>query len=139
MKRNRLVVEYTYYFDLIGITTSVKFYKMAWELNRALNVDFVKEKEDYVLEFKDKPHKFELYTYPEQEPSLYLYRNKSSNSDKLYLIPEMTHFDYILKIPTESQSFSVKEITEVLRDLNMIEYIGALDVNTLKSKDNFLD
>ena len=138
MKRNRLVVEYTYSFDLIGITTSIKFYKLAWLLNNALGVDFVKEK-DYILELKNKPNTFELYSFPESEPLLTLYRNKSVSTDAGYLLPEFTHFDYILKIPAESQTFALKEIEEVLRDINMIEYIAALNVDTLKSRDNFLD
>ncbi len=138
MKRNRLVVEYTYSFALIGITSAVKFYKLAWLLNNALHIDLVKE-EDFELEGKSRSHTYECYSFPSEEPLLVLYRNKSVSSDQEYLLPEMIHFDYILKIPDDSQSFSVKEITEVLRDLDRIEYIGALDVNTLKSRDNFLD
>ena len=138
MKRNRLVVEYTYSFALIGITSSVKFYKLAWLLNNALHIDLEKE-QDFDLDGKKRVHTYECYSYPADEPVLVLYRNKSVSSDSEYLLPEMSHFDYILKIPSESQSFSVKEITEVLRDLDRIEYIGALDVNTLKSRDNFLD
>lgn len=138
MKRNRLVVEYTYSFALIGITTSIKFYKLAWLLNKALDIDLIKEG-DFVLDLKNRQQAFELYSYPMDEPMLTLYRNKSVSSDTNYLLPELTHFDYILKVPEESQTFSAKEIAEVLRDLNMIEYIGALNVDTLKSRDNFLD
>jgi hypothetical protein len=138
MKRNRLVVEYTYSFALIGITSSVKFYKLAWLLNNAMHIDLAKE-QDFDLEGKNRSHTYECYSYPSDEPVLVLYKNKSVSTDSEYLLPEKSHFDYILKIPAESQSFSVKEITEVLRDLDRIEYIGALDVDTLKSRDNFLD
>ena len=42
MKKRKLEADFTYDFSLLGIITAVKEYKLAWELNRFLEVDFVK-------------------------------------------------------------------------------------------------
>ncbi len=138
MKKSRLIIEYDYDFHLLGLTSSVRFHKLAWAVNQVLNIDLKKE-EDYELDLLKDPASFELYTFGEQEVQFWLYRNRSVSSDTQYLVPEYPHFDYIVKIPLESQSFALKEITEALREVEWIEYIGALDVNSLKSRDNFLE
>jgi len=138
MKKNRLIIEYDYDFHLLGLTSSAKFYKLAWALNQALQIDLIKA-EDYKLDFLQDPAAFELYTHGDPDIQFWLFRNRSSSSESQYILPEYPHFDYIVKIPMESQSFAIKELTEALRDVNLIEYIGALDAKSLKSRDNFLE
>ena len=138
MKKNRLIIEYDYEFHLLGITSSAKFYKLAWALNKALSID-LRKIEDYRLETVQDTATFELYTFGEPDTLFWFYRNRSVSHDTRFLIPEFPHFDYLVKIPTDSQSFAIKEIIKVLRDVDLIEYIGALDVKALKSRDNFLE
>ena len=138
MKKNRLIIEFDYDFHLLGLTSSVKFYKLAWSINKALHIDLVKA-EDLELDILHDTAAFEMYTFGKPDTRFWLYRNKSVSNDSQYLIPELPHFDYIVKVPADSQTFAVKELTDALRDIEWIEYIGALEVKVLKSKDNFLE
>ena len=138
MKKNRLIIQYDYDFHLLGLTSSVKFYKLAWSINKKLGIELIKQ-EDYVLDLLDDRVAFELYTVGYPETEFWLYRNRSVSNETRHLIGEFPHFDYIIKIPQESQSFAKKEIIKALREVDLIEYIGALDVETLKSRDNFLE
>ena len=45
MKRTKLVIDYEYDFNLIGIISTAKGYKLAWELNQALGIHLVKQSE----------------------------------------------------------------------------------------------
>lgn len=138
MKKTRLVIEYDYDFELLGITSSAKFYKLAWSVNQALHIRLVREP-DYELPLKEGTRYFGCYTFGGDEPVLWLFRNRSLENDKHYLAPELAHFDYILKFPRDSQSFAQKEMLQHLREVKCIEYIGAIEIDSLKSKDNFLD
>ncbi|MBK7651374.1 MAG: hypothetical protein IPJ20_12460 [Flammeovirgaceae bacterium] len=51
MKKKRLEIEYTFDFELIGIISSAKGYKLAWEINLALSARLVKQV-DLIIEQK---------------------------------------------------------------------------------------
>ena len=53
MKKNRLDIEYTYDFELLGLISSAKGYRLAWEINRLLGVRLVKQP-DLVIYGKNK-------------------------------------------------------------------------------------
>ncbi|MDX1629302.1 MAG: IPExxxVDY family protein [Fulvivirga sp.] len=138
MKKTRLVVEYEYDFDLLGIISSVKFYKLAWSINNQLDIRLVKE-EDFILPLKNnKKETFVHYAYESEHCSIHLFKNKGESDEINYLIPEMAHIDYVLKIDALSQSFAPKEVIKALRVVRWIEYIAPIDVKKLKSRDNFL-
>lgn len=138
MKKTRLIIEYGYDFDLLGITSTAKFYKLAWCINQTLSINLVRI-DDYELPLKEETRMFGCYLYRQEEPVLWLFKNRSLENETHYLASEISHFDYLLKIPHDLQSFATKEILKDLRDVKCIEYIGAIDINGLKSRDNFLD
>jgi len=138
MKKTRLIVDYDYEFELAGLISSVKFYKLAWAINQKLDARLVKE-DDYELVGKNnKTINFINYIHASDSCTLQLLKNRSNNIEKFHLIPEMSHLDYILKIESTTQSFASEEVVKALRDVKWIEYIAPIDVNNLKSKDNFL-
>lgn len=139
MKKTKLLVDYDYDFDLMGITASVKFHKLSWSINSKLNIRLVKQR-DYVLdETAPIPQSFLNFNYSDDSCSIQLFRNKSPDSDQVFILPEMTHYDYILKINGQLQTFAIEEVMKQLRDVKYIEYIAAISLEQLKSKDNFLN
>lgn len=139
MKKTRLIVEYDYEFGLLGIISSVKFYKLAWAINNKLNIRLVKE-EDLMLDVKrNKSINFSAYSFRSEHSNFQLFKNKGEGVEKEFLIPEMSHLDYIIKIDENSQSFAIEEVLKALREVKWIEYIAVIDVENLKSKDNFLN
>ena len=138
MKKTRLIIDHVYEFELTGIISSVKFHKMAWILNKTLGLHLIRQ-EDYFIETRDNQRVgFGNYLYKLENSSFRLYKNKSVEGENRYLIPEYTHFDYIIRNEKQSQSFSNQEIMKVLKEVKWIEYIAAVQVESLKSKDNFL-
>ncbi|MBL6445240.1 IPExxxVDY family protein [Fulvivirga sp. 29W222] len=138
MKKTKLIVEYEYEFELIGIISSIKFYKLAWAINKKLDVRLVKQ-DDYSMEMKGgNLASFSNYLYQMESSCFRLFKNRSVEGENASLIPELPHFDYIIKIDEQSQSFAKEEILKELKEVQWIEYIAAIEVETLKSKDNFL-
>ena len=53
MKKSRLDIEYDFDFELLGIHSSARGYKLAWEINQALGIQLVKQP-DLVVGFKKR-------------------------------------------------------------------------------------
>lgn len=139
MKKTKLLVDFDYDFNLMGITASVKFHKLAWAVNSKLNIRLVKQP-DYILdETASAPMTFLNFVYEDDSCKIQLFRNKSPDSDHLFILPEMTHYDYVLKFNGQLQTFAAQEVMKQLRDVKYIEYIAAISLDKLKSRDNFLN
>ena len=138
-KKTKLFVDFSYDFSLFGISSSIKFYKLAWAINNHLSLHLVRS-EDYLVEDRsEKESPFGAYVFHDTTAAYKLYKNKSLNGESIYLLPEFPHFDYLLKTEGFSQSFSAEELMKELREIKWIEYIADLQVDTLKSRDNFLN
>ncbi len=133
MKKTKLIIECEYHFDLIGVSSSVKLYKLAWALNNQLSIRLIKT-DDYELEMKGgRIATFCNYNYEVEESSFYLFRNKSMEVEGAYLLPELSHFDYIRKLTLNSHTFSKELILNELKVMIWIDYITPLEVEKLRS------
>jgi len=139
MKKTKLVVEYDFGFSLIGITTTLKGYKLAWEINRQLSIQLIK-KDDILVGFKGGVEKaFAAHAYETQLRFIKLIRNKpqEGENNKFFLAPEYPHFDYLLVIRDAEQSFAAN-ILEDIRKIPSVELAAFIPLDTLKSKENFI-
>ena len=139
IRKNKLEIEYTYDFELLGVRTSLKGYKLAWHLNKILKTNFVKQ-EDLVVHFKKGllgSHDHYAYKTPLNE--LHLFRNRPLDSENAIpeLVPEFPHFDFILMTQSE-ESLSGNRLQEYLRGIPSIELVTLIPLTSLKSKDNFI-
>ena len=139
MKKTKLVVDFEYDFELIGITSSTKFHKLCWSINNGIGLRLIKQ-EDFVLEsVEGREMTFVNYAHVDDSCEIIVFKNKSPDNDSDLILPEMPHFDYVLKINGSFQTFAVEEVIKQLRDVKYIEYIAPIALEKLKSKDNFLN
>jgi hypothetical protein len=138
MKKKRLEIEYTYDFDLIGVISSAKGYKLAWDINNQLSVRLVKQP-DLVLHLKNQLEvTFNYYSFENEVNKLKLFRNKPNDSEgKHYLIPEHPHLDYVILVQGEAYE-DRNRLQELLRNIPSIELAAFIPLAPLKSKDNFI-
>ncbi len=141
MKTNKLVVDFDYSFKMIGIISSAKEYKLAWNINQLLKIHLIKS-EDINLQFqKDCNILVSTYLYFTEYSQVRLLKNKSiefTNIAKPYLIPELKDYDYFIHILDEGCIFDEEWMKEQLQDCSAIQYIKVIDVSELKSKDNLI-
>ncbi len=135
MKKRRLEVEFAYDFELMGLISSARGYKLAWEINHTLGINLVR-KDDLKMTTKEAEFFFVFFEHQSAVNTVKLFRNRTNEGD-LYLVPEHSHLDYILYTKGDEDVGS-KRLQEVLRNIPSIELVAFLPLAALKSKDNFI-
>lgn len=139
MKKKRLEIEYSFDFELLGIISSAKGYKLAWDINATLSARLVKQK-DLIIHLKNKQivsHSY--YSFENEVNTLKLFRNKPNEPEltKNLLVPEFPHYDYIILTRGEEHQNS-NRLQELLRNNSSIELVAFIPLDALKLKDNFI-
>ena len=139
MKKKRLDIEFTLDFDLYGIISTLKPYKLAWEINRCLNISLVKT-EDYEVIHKNRVLNNYLNFSQTTEHSLVkLFKTKplEEEHERNLLIPELPRFDFILLVRGDPFRDS-NRLQELLRNIPSIELAAFIPLTALKSKEHFI-
>lgn len=136
MNTTKLEFDYDYDFFLIGIFCHHKDYRLAWMLNKYLELDLSKSK-DYIMFNKEQEQKFSMYVdyIDNQELYYYLISNRGENG---LLIPERKDVDYFLMVDGLIETSKKGELVRKIRELN--EVLSAMEINPaqLNSKQNLL-
>lgn len=139
MKKKKLEIEYTFDFELLGITSSAKGYKLAWEVNSVLGSRLAKQPDLTVVIKPNIMCSYAHYSHENEVNTLMLFRNRPNEPDltRQVLVPEFPHYDYILLTKGEAHMDS-KRLQELLRKISSIELVAFIPLAALKSKDNFI-
>jgi hypothetical protein len=138
MKKNKLIIDYEFDFELIGIISTAKGYKLAWEFNQLLGIHLIKQP-DMVVGFKNNEEKsFSYYAYETRLNRLKLFRNKPSDGDtgKYFLIPEFPHYDFI--ILAQMEEHPKNDIINSIKTISSVQLAAFIPLEGLKSKSNFV-
>ncbi|MCU0419677.1 MAG: IPExxxVDY family protein [Cyclobacteriaceae bacterium] len=138
-KKNKLEIDYSYDFELIGLRTSAKGYRLAWELNGAMGWRLTRQDDLAVQTKSGDHHRFGHYAYDSGVGAFRLFRNKPTEGDtaKAVLVPEFAHYDYILYCQTNDKPQD-NRLQEVLRNIPSIELAAFIPLDALKTKDVFI-
>jgi hypothetical protein len=138
MKKSKLVIDYEYDFELAGIRSSAKGYKLAWQINSALDIQLISQP-DLTVEFKNGEEKsFSFFQHETLLNRLKLFKNKPADAEsgKYFLVPEFPHFDFIILIQMEEHLRN--NVLEQLKHIPSIELVANIPLDGLKSKSNFV-
>jgi hypothetical protein len=139
MKKKTLDINYSYDFDLLGITSPLKGYKLAWEINNCLDVKLLREN-DLLVSFRlGVDVSFSYFSYQGEAHLLKLFRNKPHEIDQIKstLVPEFPHYDFILLSQSDDKTKS-NRLQEVLRNIPSVELVAFIPLDSLKSKEYFI-
>ncbi len=139
MKKRRLEIDYSYDFELLGIISPLKGYKLAWEINNRLELKLTKKEDLSILTKSKEAAHFSHFVHQVESTILRLFRNKPGEEElaKTVLVPEFPHFDFIMLVQSEDTAKS-KRLQEVLRMIPSVELVAFIPLPTLKAKDNFI-
>ncbi len=132
VKKLRLNIDYNQEYVVIGIPCHLKYYRIAYLINKKLSLHLMKIEDLVILSKKKQYPKFVIYYYKDEENfnSFYLISNKSQNGN---LIPEQKQTDYFLFIDNflnkQTKDKLIKEIREIPNVLT------AYEINPLSIKD----
>jgi hypothetical protein len=140
MKKAKLQIEPTFDFELLGIVSPIREYRMAWLVNQELELNLVKV-DDLELEFLNS-EKLEIAQYFLSLPHgfIQLLKNKAINSTQqlAYLIPELKNLDYFLLVQDETEELDLINFVKKLSQNPLVQSIVRIDISKLKSKENLL-
>jgi len=141
MKTFKLEVEYDYDFDLFGLVSSSKEYKLAWALNKYFNLRLVKQ-QDLSYDFLQKGRLvISNYLHTTEHNSFRLFRNKSvdlSTLKKPFLVPDIKEYDYIFQITGIFSDFYQQELLNRFKLIPIVQYAKKFDPNSLRFKENLM-
>ncbi len=141
MKKSKLVIDYDYDFQLAGIVSPLKSYKLAWEINRKLGIHLVRQP-DLTVGFKtgrQEEKQFAYYSFETPIKRLKLLKNKPVDyvQGKYFLVPEFPRYDFIFLTAFEDQDNQTMTI-QALKEIETIELVAPISVDSLRSKENFI-
>ena len=136
MAFHTLEIEDEYDFEIIGVSSHEKDYRLAWSLNKTLGWRLVRI-EDAVVEGKRSTthHARFRWTHPIDQTVFTLIDNKTPEGT---FMPELIQFDYLLKIEQPSESV-MKKLQSGLRNTDFVLAFQRQEVDKLKHKDILLD
>ncbi len=141
MAKNKLKVDFIFDFTLFGLISVLKEHKLAWEINRAMDIHLVKN-EDVILEFFNQGNiVISNFIFETENSSFRLLKNKSMDTKtkgSKFLLPELNSFDYLVFVTGFEDTFSTGEAKEMLQSVPGIQYLKEFDPNGLKSKENLI-
>ena len=137
-------------YSLIGIHTALEDFKLAYLLNKELEINLCKSKEDLKIKYPSQSTSFSIYNYTNNEYDFewFLIANSSKRENqkesnellltsetKSYLIPEKKKVDFFIKISGCFEYSFVADIVDKIKTINHIITSYSIDKNSLKSKD----
>ena len=141
MAKNKLIIDYEYDFDLYGIISTAKAYKLAWLINRQLNLHLVKEEDISFSFLNEEKLVISNYLFQTEHSNFRLLKNRSEENtpDKLgYLLPELNKFDYFIMKKGIINDYNDSELLNQLQTIEEIQYIVSLDIDKIKSRENLI-
>lgn len=141
MKKSKLASEYAIDFELIGVVSPLKEYKLAWHLNQ-LGVFHLVKGEDIKIEFSgNRQVRISNLVEETEYTSVHLLRNKllsSGTHPNQYLINELQQFDFLIKIKNQMIEGWADDIVSKIKESNQVDYVMKIEVESLKNFENLL-
>ena len=141
MVKNKLVIEYKYDFDLYGIISASRDYKLAWLINQKLKLRLVKEEDIRIAFLNDEELVISNYLFATEHAQFRLLKNKSEERKfeaLRYLIPELNRFDYLIMKSGNIADTGNEDWLTKIQQIKEIQYVTALDITKLKSRENLI-
>jgi len=119
-------------FAVLAINSHVKAYKLCWNINKSLQLNFEKKKDHNIKE----ELWFARYTYVcDDEVEYTLLANRSKNG---YLIPGQKSVNFFLLIKNDYWQQEKIEFISRLREVKDILLVFEIDTNLIKHIDRFI-
>ena len=129
-------------YDLFGIVSNIKEYKLAWILNKIFSIDLIKFDDLIINKYNQKTFQVSNYFYETDEFIIRVLKNRLLNrendNNEKFLINKLSKFDYLFQVYNSSNEFNKRDIINKLNTENSIQFANFVDINLIKEKDLLL-
>jgi hypothetical protein len=138
MAEKKIKNELTSDYVLVGISSSLKEYKLCYHLNTLLACDFKKLK-DLIFEPTDRSRKIQFSVFKAGEEDdknqFIVFTNKNLQD---VLLPEISNFDYLVQILGKYEEESVKALVEGIRQFPEVMMTAEIPLKKIRSKERLV-
>ena len=147
---------YDPYFSLFAIHCGLEDYRLAYLLNKNLNINLVRKRQDLV--YKYFAASYSIYEWEDKnqlttwnlisnvckketdslQSSGSLFSTKELVIKTYHLLPEFKNVDYLIKITSEDESVDEKQLLQTLQAIPQLITSYGIDNDQIKSKDNLI-
>ena len=142
MIKNEFNDVYDINYDLFGIVSNIKEYKLAWILNKIFSIDLIKFDDLIITKYNQKTFQVSNYFYETDEFIIRVLKNRLLNrendNNEKFLINKLSKFDYLFQVYNSSNEFNKRDIINKLNTENSIQFANFVDINLIKEKDLLL-
>jgi hypothetical protein len=137
MSRTILKVQYEYPFEVFGIVSSIKDYRLCHCINKALLMSFSRADDlTMVMNKQGDDTSFSLFKDDDGEPETFiLIGNKGSNA---WFFPEIKNVDYLFIVRNPGSGFDSAQLLKKLRIPEVISGAYPIEYEKFKSRENLL-
>ena len=122
-------------YQLIGIVSPSKEFKIAWIINDSLKVSLSKIDNEIINLSNGSSISISHLLYKRNRGFIRLINNKIiNNTEKLNLISSLSNFDYIIQFSSNFFEFESFNIINKLKSYNDIQFANFVDHNLIKEK-----
>ena len=146
-------------YKLIAIHCPLEPYRLAFFMNKKLQVNFKRSKFDLNVYSKKSDSQYVRFEFEDKNNTIFwnlienknqdvassksasydLFSSASISFPKIsYLIPELKKVDYFIKIDFEEQEINTGLIIQNIKNSEFITTVYEIDVNKIKSKNNLI-
>lgn len=139
-------------YELIAIHTSIEDYRLAYFLNKELNIHLKKNNQNIEIKTIEGKSAFTHFFYDDEKTDVQwsLIENKTTIASEkkttlfenlditVFLLPEYKKADFLIKIENIDSSFNMKEVITNIEKINKVMLTYYIDSNNLKSKNNLI-
>lgn len=146
-------------YHIIAIHTSLEDYRLAYFLNRDLEICLSKSNVDIQFQVKKGKTSFARFTFEDEKKVINwdliqnknevigiennaiqdLFSNtKNTFSSSAYLLSEFKKVDFFLKIENAANEINVSEIVSKINAIDSINMVYSIDKENIKSKNNLI-
>ena len=125
-------------YKLVGVSSSLKEYKLCYHLNQFLNCDF-KKLNDLIFEPTDRTRKIQFSVFKagsEKDKNHFLvFNNKNLNE---VLLPEISNFDFVIQVYGKCEVEDLKNLIEGIKQFPEVVMTAEIPLKKIKSKDRLI-
>ena len=119
-------------FAVLAINSHIKAYKLCWNMNKSLQLDFEKKKDHNIKE----ELRFARYMYVCDDDVEYTLL--ANHSKKGHLIPSQKSVNFFLLIKNDNWQYEKTEFISRLRQVKDILLVFEVETNLIKQADRFI-
>ncbi len=122
-------------YYLIGIVSSCKEYKLAWVIEKLLDISLKKEKNEKINLVDNKTIEMSFLICRDKNKYFKLISNKLLNNQfKSHFIGSLSNFDYLIQFSKNYFDNSSDDIINTLKSDNLIHFANFVDIKLIKEK-----